>query len=858
MIIVPGNAEDEKQVTPGMAQGSAGDGFGALVRWHRVAAGLTQEELAEFTGLSVRAIGDLERGRTSEPRRGSVELLRRALGLAAEEIGQDARAAGLRARSDQPNRPVPRQLPGTVRHFVGRADELAALTGLLDQAGQQPSGTVVVSAIGGTAGVGKTALAVHWAHQVTGRFPDGQLYVNLRGYDPSHPLSAAEALVGFLRALGVPDQDIPPEEAERAARYRSLLAGRRMLVVLDNAQSAEQVQPLLPGTNACVAVVTSRDSLAGLVARDGAVRLDLDLMPPDDAVCLLRALVGSRVDADPGAAAALAGQCCRLPLALRIAAELADARRATPLADLVDELTDQQRRLDLLDAARDPHIAVRAVFSWSYRHLDAETARGFRLAGLHPGPDLDRYAAAALAGCTPDQGRRVLDELARAHLLQAAGADRYGMHDLLRAYARDLANSRDGEQERQAALTRLLDYYLATAAAAMQALYPAEGRLRPPVPPPVTAAPPVADPAAARAWLDAQRPGLVAVAAHAADYGWPGHATRLARTLSRYLEASGHYAESLTINGCARRAAHRAGDKAAEAAALQGLGVVAWRQGRCVQASGLLEQALGSWREAGDRWGEGRAMGTLGLVDLVQGHSKQAARYLQQAAAAFRETGDVSGEARMLGNLGAAERRLGHFQQAAALFKQALALSRQTGDRSGEAYALARLGSVDAEQGRGQQGASRLRQAVAMFHEAGDLSGEAYVLNSLGTAERGEGRYEQAARHHSRALALCRQTGERAGEAEALNGLGETLRVTGPVGESCARHTAALAVATEIGDRYEQAHAHSGLARACDAAGDRGRARGHWQQAVILYDSLGAPEAGQIRAQLAATEGRAP
>jgi tetratricopeptide (TPR) repeat protein/transcriptional regulator with XRE-family HTH domain len=837
-----------------MTQGSVSDGFGAFVRRQRIAARLTQEDLAELTGLSVRAIGDLERGRTGKPRRGSVELLRRALGLAAEDTGQDAKAAGGAVRSGQPHWPAPRQLPGTVRHFVGRADELAALSGWLDQADGQPAGTMTVSVISGTPGVGKTALAVHWAHQVAGRFPDGQLYVNLRGYEASHPVPAADALGGLLRTLGVPGQHIPPREAERAARYRSLLAGRRMLVVLDNARSAAQVQPLLPGTNACVAVVTSRDSLAGLVARDGAVRLDLNLMPPDDAVCLLRALIGSRVDTDPGAAAAMADRCCRLPLALRIAAELADTRRATPLADLVEELTDQQRRLDLLDAARDPNVAVRAVFSWSYRHLDADTSRAFRLAGLYPGPDLDRYAAAALTGGTLDQGHRLIDELARAHLIQPTGADRYGMHDLLRAYARDLANAEDSEQERRAALTRLLDYYLGTAAAAMHTLYPAESRLRPRIPPPVTAAPPVDEPAAARAWLDAQRPGLVAVSVHAADHGWPGHATRLAHTLGRYFQASGHYAESITVDGSARRAAHRAGDKAAEAAALYRLGVVAWRQGRCGQASGLLEQAQASWREIGDRWGEGRALGTLGLVELVQGRGKQAARYLQQAAAVFRETGDVSGEARMLGNLGAAERQQGRLQQAAALFRQALELSRQTGDRTGEAYALARLGSVEAEQGRSQQGARRLRQALAMFHEAGDVPGEVYVLNDLGATKRRQGCYQQAVRHHLRALALCRQTGERACEAEALNGLGESLRVTGPAEEARTKHTAALAMATEIGNKYEQAHAHSGLARACDAVGAHDEARGHWQRALAHYDSLGAPEAGQIRAQLASAD----
>jgi hypothetical protein len=293
---------------------------------------------------------------------------------------------------------VPRELPALVRNFTGRSDELDTLTTLLDESGDRTLGTVVISAIGGTAGVGKTALAVQWAHRVAARFPDGQLYVNLRGYDPAQPMPAAEALGRFLRALGVPGRDILPEEDERAARYRSLLAGRRMLVLLDNAGSADQVRPLLPGPSACAVVVTSRDSLAGLVARDGAARLDLDLLPESEAVSLLRALIGERAHADPGAVARLAAQCCRLPLALRVAAELAAARPADPLAELSADLADQQQRLDLLNVGGDPRTAVRAVFSWSYRHLDAAAVRAFQLTGLHPGPDFDSYAVAALAG----------------------------------------------------------------------------------------------------------------------------------------------------------------------------------------------------------------------------------------------------------------------------------------------------------------------------------------------------------------------------------------------------------------------------------------------------------------------------
>ncbi|MFC4588698.1 AfsR/SARP family transcriptional regulator [Sphaerisporangium corydalis] len=361
-----------------------------------------------------------------------------------------------RPREARAARPVPAQLPAEVPAFVGRESELAALTALSRPARPPVMGVVVVS---GTAGVGKSALVVRWAHRARADFPDGQLYVNLRGYDPRRPVPAADALAGLLAALGVPAPDAPADTDERSARYRTEISGRRMLVVLDNASSVEHVRPLLPGTPSCVVVVTSRDSLAGLVALHGARRLDLDLLPAPDASALLRALVGGRVEQEPGAAAALARQCARLPLALRIAAELASARPASPLSELVAELADQRRRLDLLDAGGDPRAAVRAVFSWSYRRLPADAARAFRLLGLHPGPDLDPGAAAALIGVPPDDARRLLGLLAHAHLIGPARAAGHGMHDLLRAYATDLAHTEDSEADRQAARRRLADHY---------------------------------------------------------------------------------------------------------------------------------------------------------------------------------------------------------------------------------------------------------------------------------------------------------------------------------------------------------------------------------------------------------------
>ena len=774
---------------------------------------------------------------------------------------------------------VPRQLPGAVAHFIGRERELTVLTGLADQAEQQTRGAVVITAIGGTAGVGKTALAVQWAHEVTERFPDGQLYVNLRGYDPGQPMSATDALAAFLRALGVSAQDIPADEDERAARYRSLLAGRRMLVVLDNAGSAAQVRPLLPAEPTCLVVVTSRDSLAGLVALNGVRRLNLDLLSLDEAVALLRKLIGVRVDVEPEAAETLAENCCRLPLALRVAAELAAARPDTPLTDLVTEL-DGQRRLDLLDAAGDPRAAVRAVFSWSYRHLDVQVAQAFRRAALHPGPYLDPWALAALADMTVERTGYALDRLSRASLVQPSGRGGYGMHDLLRAYARELAAAHDGQDEERAALTRLFDHYLQGAEIATSILSPADQHRRVPEPPGPVAP---ADPAAARTWLDTQLINLVAVVTYAAENGWSHHAVRLGATLFRYLHTSNHFQEALTIHGHACRAAHDLGDRAAEATAQTNLGAVFHAQDRYQQATDCLRRALDLFADTGEQAGQARALNSLGLVLFHQGRYEQAAGHFQQALELFRETGDRVGQAHSLGNLGSIDRRQGRYEQATSHQRQSLALCRELGYRSGEAQALTRLGDVELRRGHYQQATAHFQEALELFRETGNRSGEAQALTRLGDVELGQGEYQQAAGHFQQALELFREIGDRSGETEAisrlgdvelrqgrcqeaigiqqravdlfreigdqcgeteaLNSLGEAFLAAGRPGHARSQHATAFSLARQIGDTYEQARASHGLSRACQAVGDSAQARRHWP----LYTDVGAPEADVLR-----------
>ncbi|WP_165986034.1 AfsR/SARP family transcriptional regulator [Streptomyces sp. YIM 98790] len=407
------------------------------------------------------------------------------------EPGPELRELERRILADEPVAPepaepgrglpaaVPAQLPADVHGFTGRGPELTELDGLL-----APDSPARVALVAGTAGVGKTALAVRWAHRVRDRFPDGQLYTDLRGFGPDRPVPPGDALAGFLRALGLESAAIPQDLAERSARFRTLVDRRQMLIVLDNAGTAEQVRPLLPGSPSCVTVITSRDALGGLVARDGAHRLRLGRPPAEDARRLLRELLGDRVTAEPEAADALIERCARLPLALRIAAELIRAQPGRGIAELAAELAGRQGALDVLDIDGDPHTAVRAVFSWSHRRLDAAAARVFRLMGVHPWPEMDVHTVAAAADDGLPEIRRALQVLSRGHLVEPLPGERYRLHDLLRAYAAELAAEPQPAGERTAARARLRDHRLFTASAGMDPALPFEAGVRPEPPRP--------------------------------------------------------------------------------------------------------------------------------------------------------------------------------------------------------------------------------------------------------------------------------------------------------------------------------------------------------------------------------------
>jgi tetratricopeptide (TPR) repeat protein len=663
--------------------------------------------------------------------------------------------------------------------------------------------------------------------------------VNLRGYDAEQPVAVADALAGFLTALGIRGTEIPPGVEERAGRYRSELTGRRMLVLLDNASSVEQVRPLLPGTGSCLVLITSRDSLPGMVAVHGAERVSLDLLPLADAVALLRRLIGARVDREPAVAVDLATACARLPLALRIAAELAAARTDVSLAELVAELGDHQLRLDLLDAGGDPRAAVRAVFSWSYQNLPAGAARTFRLLGLHPGESVHVAAVAALTGTDPGEARRSLGVLVRASLIQAGRGGRYTMHDLLRAYAAELATVHDAAPDRQAALTRLFDHYLAGSVAAMNALYP---------PDPTEAG----DPEAARTWLEAERPNLAAACIYGAAHGWHRHTITLAETLFRHLDAGGPVAEAVTVTASAVAAARALGDRGAQARALSDLGRLHRRQGRLDDAVETYRQALALYADLGERADEAVALRNLGSVHWRLGDYPQAAEHYRRAWTQYGRLGDEAGQADALVRLGLVDARLGNEAQATERLRSALELSARLGDRFSEAYVLSLLARLSRQPAHLDRAAGHLERSLAAVRQAGDRTAEAYALTDLAAVYARAGRLAEAAGHLRQALLLHRRIGDRASEAEALNDLGQVLLAAGDVAEARTQHDQALILAGEIGDRYEQARAHEGIAATFDVTDGLDRGRSHRELARRIFADLAVPAAPSLGVPTAA------
>ncbi len=657
--------------------------------------------------------------------------------------------------------PQPRQLPTDTVHFTGRHAEITALDRALDGRPDDRA-AVTIASVHGRPGVGKTTLAVHWALRARHRFPDGQLYANLRGFDPSDsPLSALEVLDGFLRALNVAEHQIPPELEARAGLYRSLVAGRRMLVFLDNAATVEQVRPLLPGSSPCLVVVTSRSRLAGLAAREGVCRISLGSLPEQDAVGLLRKIVGSaRADAEPDALPDLARRCECLPLALRIAAERVAARPHTPLAWLVNELADVPGRLDALSADGEEPGAVRAVFSWSYRRLTSATARAFRLLSLHPGTEVSLAAAAALLGLPAFRASMLLDALIGAHLLEETGPDRFGFHDLLRAYAAECAAADESDRTRTGAMRRVIRWYLHTASAAVRTFSPAS--VRPCLPAPEPDCPPLSfsGPDQALRWCERELPNLVAATAAAGSCGENAVAWQLPVVLWEFFSRRKHWADWI--------ATHLDGLAAAE--------------------------------EIGDRQAQGWVLNTLGPAYRDLKRYGEALDCFQRALRIWQETGQRVGQGWTLYNIGDTLREVDRLEEAIEHLTQSLVISRESGIRWGEGWTLAMLGDSTRRLGRLADALHFLHQSLEIRQETGDDVGRAVTLNLLGHVHRDLGNLPEALGFFQRSLLVCRQSNQPQLEARNLLAIGDSLQDSDRAREAHEWWRHALAAFDRIGD----------------------------------------------------------
>jgi transcriptional regulator with XRE-family HTH domain/tetratricopeptide (TPR) repeat protein len=729
----------------------------------RKALGLTQEALADLLGVERSTVIRWERGE-SQPLPGIRPKLAKVLRVSTDRIQElldNGRAPGLDASQTGPVPTVPRQLPAAVAVFTGRAAELEKLTRMMEEATDDAPGTVVISAIAGTAGVGKTVLGLHWAHQVAGRFEDGQLYVNLRGFDPvSAPVTAAEAVRGFLDTLGVPSERVPATPNAQASLYRSLLSDRRMLIVLDNARDEEQVRPLLPASPGSLMLVTSRNRLAGLAAVDGARMLTLDLLPLAEAIELLAARVGrTRAAAEPDAIAEIARLCACLPLALAVAGARATVRPGFPLAVLAAELREASGRLAILDAG-DPMASVRSVFSWSYHQLSSETGRMFRLLGLASGPDITVPAAASLAGTGEREARRMFRDLTEAHLIAEHAPGRYTFHDLLRSYADTQARAIDTESERAAAIGRMLDHYLHTACASALRLYPWHEPM-PLRPVSLGAAPePISDYRQAMTWFEVEHDVLFAAIARAAGSGFDRHAWQLPWAMSDHLELRGHWHEWAAAERIAVEAAVRLGDTAGQEVSRRLLGRASFVIGDDGQASAQLRESLELCRRLGNRYGAARVHWIMGRMAERQGRYAEALRCTEQARELFRASGNTAGEAEMLNNIGWFHSLLGHYQRALEFGRLSLTLSTEIGHRHNKAHVWHCLGVAEHHLGNFSEAIASFERGITIYLEFDDRYNEAWILGNLGDTYHAAGDLPQARQAWQRALGIFRDLGD--------------------------------------------------------------------------------------------------
>ena len=731
----------------------------------------------------------------------------------------------------------PRQLPPDTGLFTGREDELEALFALAEQAHTRDApGTVVISAIDGMGGMGKTALAIRAAHRLAPRFPDGQLFLDLYGFTQgTAPRDPSDALAALLGSLGIPPQQIPADLETRAAFYRDRLAGTRTLILLDNAADEAQVRPLLPASDTCLVLVTSRRRLKAL---DDALPLSLDVLPLAEAVALSRK--AARLGEDPRNEPLLeqaAELCGRLPLALVIAgALLRTGGKAWNLSILIDRLA-ARRPGDELAGYADEARSLQAVFDLSYQHLSEDLQRLFRRLGLLPGPEIDAYAAAALLDTDPDQADRLLQRLADHSLLTGSSPGRYRLHDLIRAHARTLATTSDSESERDATLDRLLHYYAHTAqgASVLIARYP---RTAPDGPAPAFA-PALPDPDAARTWLRIEQPNLDAAFIHADTHALDVHAIALAAGLAEILLSDGPRTRSLEIHQAAADSAERQSHATAHADALNDLGRVRQLTGDTSEASDALDRALEIYRALGNHLGEANTLTDLGQVRYKIGEVPEADDTLSRALEIYRALGNRHGEANTLAFLGRVRRLTGDASGAGDALSRALEIYRTLGNRLGEANTLVYLGDLRQLTGDTAGASDASVRALAVFRALGERLGEANALCSLGQVRQMTGDFPGAEDALSQALEIFRALGIRGNEAWALNHYAATFAAAGQRPRAFELYQQALAMNRELNKPDDEAVSLEGIGECHLATGDSTQGAANLHQALEIYQRLG-------------------
>jgi tetratricopeptide (TPR) repeat protein/transcriptional regulator with XRE-family HTH domain len=827
--------------------GQAGLGFGGLLRQLRDEAGLTQEELAEAARVSQRAVSDLERGINRTARLDTARLLAGALGLdgRARELfvaaarGKAPAAEVLAARHAE----VPgvfvaaatRALPRDIAAFTGRQAELTRLMSAID--GLAGNGGVVgIHAIDGMAGIGKTAFGVHAAHRLAPRFPDGQFFLPLHAHTAGQrPVGPADALASLLLTAGVPAAAIPPGLEARAGRWRDHVAGKKILLVLDDAASHQQVRPLLPGSGGSLVLITSRRRLAAL--HDAAV-ISLDTLAPGEAAGLL-ARLAARADVtagDPGMAQ-LAALCGYLPLALGMIASQLRHHPARTSTGLAGDLAAARDRLEMM-AAED--LSVAAAFGLSYQDLTPGAQQLFRRLGLIPGPSFDAYAAAALDGTGLDAARRCLGELYDQHLIGEPAPGRYQLHDLLREHARTLAA--EDPTDTAAATGRLLDYYLHTTLAAgrhLPAGYPDVNPLSPARLP--ECAPPIAAPRQAVDWLDAERANLQAATDYAMASGRLRYAMLIPAAMADFLEISGHRDQALSLHQTALAAARQTGDRPGQARALILLSLPQFKANDRAAAVAASRQALALYRDLDDQVGQAWALIYLGFLHRVAGGYDAAVACYRQALELFRGLGNRRGQAEAIGGLGLVQQETGNYPAAAASYQQTLNLFRGLGDQYGLIDILVGLGDLHRLTGDYPAAAASLRQAQALNRDPVDRYWQAWILNQLGVLHRLTGDYQAAAASHQQALETLREVAEPAAVGYSYNDLGLVQQLTGDYQAAATSHQQALRLMRDAGEPYGQACVLNSLGELASHTAAAGQARDHHGQALAIARHLGAP-----------------